>query len=75
VHPEDQRKRKRDLKLYQAEVLEAIPGIGPNLAKELIKKFGTLSGVFAATAEELAEIPGWEDGQPAMLAELFALKG
>jgi len=75
VHPDDPRKRKRDLKLYQTEVLEAIPGVGPNLAKELLKKFGTLSGVFAATAEELAEVPGWEDGQPAMLAELFALKG
>ena len=75
VHPDDQRKRKRDLKLYQAEVLESIPGVGPNLAKELLKKFGTLAGVFAATAEELAEIPGCEDGQPAMLAEFFALKG
>lgn len=75
VHPEDQRKRKRDLKLYQTEVLESIPGVGPTLAKELIKKFGTLAGVFAATAEQLAEVPGFEDGQSVMLAELFALKG
>lgn len=74
VHPEDQRRKKRDLKQYQTEILESIPGIGPNLAKELLKKFGSLSAVFAATAEQLAEIPGWDDGQPAMLAELFALK-
>jgi len=75
VHAEDQRKRKRDLKQYQSEVLESIPGIGPTLAKELIKKFGSLQGVFAATTEELADIPGVEEHQPAMLAELFALKG
>jgi Fanconi anemia group M protein len=75
VHAEDQRKRKRELREIQHDVLQTLPGIGPNLAKVLLKQFGSLQGVFNATPEALAEVQGFEDGQRDTLIELFTHKG
>ena len=75
VHAEDRRKKKRDQKQMQLDILAAVPGIGPNLAKELVKQFGSLQAIFAATAEELAAVGGFEDNQPGYLADLFTFKG
>jgi Fanconi anemia group M protein len=75
VHAEDQRKRKRELREIQHDVLTTLPGVGPNLAKALLKQFGSLQAVFNATPESLAEVQGFEDGQRETLLELFALKG
>lgn len=41
-----------------ASVLEEIPGIGPTTRRTLIKKFGSLRGVQAATEDELAQVVG-----------------
>lgn len=41
-----------------ASSLEDIPGIGPATRKKLIKTFGSLRGVKAATPEQLAEVIG-----------------
>ena len=41
-----------------ANTLEEIPGIGPATRKKLIKTFGSLRGVKAATKEQLAEVIG-----------------
>ncbi len=46
-------KTKREQKKY---ILEAFPNIGPKTAKRLLEKFKTLSAVFGAAEEELAEI-------------------
>jgi excinuclease ABC subunit C len=41
-----------------ASVLEEIPGIGPTTRKNLLKSFGSLKGVQAATGEELVKAIG-----------------
>lgn len=46
-----------------ASVLEEIPGIGPNTRKVLIKKFGSLRNVEAATEAELAAAVGAKKAQ------------
>ena len=38
--------------------LDNIPGIGPAKSRALLKKFGSVSRIKAATPEELAEVPG-----------------
>jgi excinuclease ABC subunit C len=38
--------------------LEEIPGIGPRRRRSLLKAFGSLDGIRAATLEELAAVPG-----------------
>jgi excinuclease ABC subunit C len=38
--------------------LEEIPGIGPKRRRALLKAFGSLDGIRAATLEELASVPG-----------------
>jgi excinuclease ABC subunit C len=39
-------------------VLDSIPGIGNERRKALIKRFGSLAGVRAASLEELQTVPG-----------------
>lgn len=39
-------------------VLDDIPGIGPRRRKELLKRFGSIDAIKAATIEELAAVPG-----------------
>ncbi len=38
--------------------LDDVPGIGPKRKKALIKRFGSLKGIAAATVDELAEVEG-----------------
>jgi excinuclease ABC subunit C len=38
--------------------LDEIPGIGPKRKRELIKAFGSLDGIRAASVEQLAAVPG-----------------
>ncbi len=41
-----------------ASILDAIPGIGPARRKALLKAFGSVDGIRAATEDELAGVPG-----------------
>ncbi len=41
-----------------ASPLDQVPGIGPKRKKALIKKFGSIKGIKAASSDELASIPG-----------------
>jgi Fanconi anemia group M protein len=74
VHPEDQKARKRQFKEIQQDVLTALPGIGPAVAKTLIKKHKSLKDIFALDAEQLTD-SGLEEQQPEVLGELFEFKG
>lgn len=39
-------------------LVEGLPGVNETLAKALLQRFGSPAGVFAAAAEELAQVPG-----------------
>ena len=51
-------KRKGGKALWQREVLQSFPGIGPGKAERLIEHFGSLQAVFAADAAALQEVEG-----------------
>ena len=50
--------RKRRGKRATASTLDAVPGLGPAKSKALLRHFGSVRAVRAATPEELAEAPG-----------------
>ena len=50
--------RKRRLKTYRRSVLDEIPGIGERRRTSLLKHFGSLKRIKAASLEELAAVPG-----------------
>ena len=50
-------KMRRDKKRRQS-TLEEIPGIGPKRRKELLRQFGGLQGVQAASLDDLCRVPG-----------------
>jgi excinuclease ABC subunit C len=50
--------RKRRQKTYRRSVLEGIPGIGEIRRARLLKHFGSLKRIKAASVEELAAVPG-----------------
>ncbi len=50
--------RARRRRAGVASQLDSIPGVGPARRKALLKAFGSLDGIRAASAEELAAVPG-----------------
>ncbi len=50
--------RKRRMKTYRRSILEGIPGIGETRKTRLLKHFGSLKRIKAASVEELAAVPG-----------------
>jgi len=50
--------RKRRMKTYRRSILEGIPGIGETRKARLLKHFGSLKRIKAASVEEIAAIPG-----------------
>ena len=50
--------RKRRMMTYRRSVLEEIPGIGETRKKHLLKHFGSLKRIKAASVKELASVPG-----------------
>jgi excinuclease ABC subunit C len=38
--------------------LDELPGVGPKRKRELLRRFGSVRGIRAATLEELAQVPG-----------------
>jgi excinuclease ABC subunit C len=50
--------RARRQKVGVASQLDSIPGVGPARRKALLKAFGSLDAIRAASAEQLAAVPG-----------------
>jgi excinuclease ABC subunit C len=50
--------RKRRGKRATASVLDAVPGLGPAKAKSLLRHFGSVTGLRAASQAELQGVPG-----------------
>jgi excinuclease ABC subunit C len=48
--------RTQRAKIGLASQLDAIPGVGPARRRQLLKRFGSLDGIRAASAEELATV-------------------
>ncbi len=54
-----------------ASSLEEIPGVGPKRRARLLKIFGSLDGIRAASIEELAAVPGMTRATAAKIKELL----
>jgi excinuclease ABC subunit C len=50
--------RIRRGKVGTASVLDSVPGIGPTRRKALLKQFGSIDGIRAASVDELAAVRG-----------------
>jgi DNA excision repair protein ERCC-4 len=55
--PYRQAKAKRK-KTRQLRILQSVPGIGPDRAKRLLERFGTVRACFGASTSELMEVEG-----------------
>ena len=51
-------RRLRTKRRIQARVLQGLPGVGPERARLLLERFGTLEAVMRAEPEELASVRG-----------------
>jgi|CXWK01.1.fsa_nt_gi excinuclease ABC subunit C len=50
--------RKRRAKVGVASILDSVPGVGPKRRQLLLKRFGSLEALRAASVEELSAVPG-----------------
>jgi len=51
-------KPTRSLREMQEFVVAGLPGVNTVLARRLLEHFGSVAGVFAASAEELMQVQG-----------------
>jgi excinuclease ABC subunit C len=50
--------RRRRVKAHFTSPLDAVPGVGPSRRRAILRHFGSLRAVRAATVEALASVPG-----------------
>ena len=50
--------RQRRAKAMTGSVLDDVPGLGPTRRRALLKKFGSVKKLRAASVDEVAEVPG-----------------
>jgi ERCC4-type nuclease len=50
--------RPRGKSRVQGRILQGLPGVGPERARRLLERFGTIEDVFTASADALASVPG-----------------
>jgi Fanconi anemia group M protein len=61
--------KARRLRTRKERVLRALPGVGPEIARRLLERFGTVAAVVAAPAAELQQVPGVGPKRAAVLLE------
>ncbi len=61
--------RQRRAKRSAASVLDEIPGLGPVRRKALLKQFGSVRKLKAATIDQIAQVPGIGQTTAQMIAE------
>ena len=55
-----------------ASALDAVPGLGETRRRALLKRFGSLKRLSAASADEIAEVPGIGPRTAAAVVEALA---
>jgi DNA excision repair protein ERCC-4 len=68
--PYRQAKGKRK-KTRQLRILQSLPGVGPDRAKQLLDRFGTVRGCFGASPRELQEVDGIGPKIAAMIEQVI----
>ncbi len=63
-------KKPMTTKEQQEYLVSCLPSVGPNLAKELLKRFGSVQAIFMATEEGLKKTPGIGDKIAKAIREL-----
>jgi len=69
LHP---KRRAVDMPDTQRRVVEMLPGTGLVIARELLKKFGTIEKIASASVEELAEVKGVGKAKAGAIRRVFA---
>ncbi len=57
----------------QIQILSTLPGVGPKLARRLLKKFGSLKRIFSASVAELTLVEGFGRVKADRIAEILDL--
>ncbi len=50
------KKKPKEIKYYQQLIIETLPGVGPKLAKNLLKEFKSVRNIFNASPSELQKV-------------------
>ncbi len=81
----EQKENKRDLMLrgkkraetekdFQINLVESLPKIGPNLAKNLMEKFRSISNLVCASEKDIAEVEGVGKKRAKEIKKIFGIK-
>lgn len=66
-----QTKNLKSIEEQKKFILEGFPGIGPNLSKKLLERFGQLNKIFSAKKEELSQIEKFDENKINKFKELL----
>ena len=58
----------------KTNLIESLPNIGPNLAKKLLEKFGSISNLINASEKEIAKVDGVGDKRASDIKKVFEEK-
>ncbi len=56
---------------FKRQVLEALPSVGPKMARELLREFGTLDKIFGASEDELLLVKGIGRGKVKKIKDIL----
>ena len=68
------KKKSQTARDKKQNLIESLPNIGPNLAKKLLEKFGSISKLISASEKEIAKVDGVGDKRASEIKKLFEEK-